>query len=349
MKITTRCGPGLIDELNAQLLAAAVNAGVVDIGWLRADTTVVPADIKYPTDSGLLVRGITKAAVLVARIQAAGVAPRTGFEDSTATARQAAHRIGSKLRRRSDEAKAEVLVITGELVDLAEVVVEQARRVVVNAKRVADRPVRRLRQMLADLDHLLDALEQVVVQTRLRLAGVTPPGQTRRVSLIDDDARPIRKGSLAKPIQFGYTAQVTDNPQGIVIDYEIEPGIPADAPRLAPAIERAITAVGAVPHAVAADRGYGQSAVDAALAKLGIDLIAIPRKGKTSPTRRAIEAADEFVELVKWRTGAEGRIATLKRQHGWDRARLRGLAGARTWCGWGVLCHNAIKIAALTR
>jgi transposase, IS5 family len=62
MKITTRCGPGLIDELNAGLLAAAVEAGVVDIDWLRADTTVVPADIKYPTDSGLLVRGITKAA-----------------------------------------------------------------------------------------------------------------------------------------------------------------------------------------------------------------------------------------------------------------------------------------------
>lgn len=50
MKITTRCGPELIDGLNARLLAAAVEAGVVDVGWLRADTTVVPADIRYPTD-----------------------------------------------------------------------------------------------------------------------------------------------------------------------------------------------------------------------------------------------------------------------------------------------------------
>jgi IS5 family transposase len=40
--------------------------------------------------------------------------------------------------------------------------------------------------------------------------------------------------------------------------------------------------------------------------------------------------------------------ARLKRQHGWARARIRGLAGARIWCGWGVLCHNATKIAALT-
>jgi hypothetical protein len=65
MKIATRCGPELIDGLNA------LEAGVVDVGWLWADTTVVPADIRYPTDSGLLVRGIIKAAVLVAAFRPA--------------------------------------------------------------------------------------------------------------------------------------------------------------------------------------------------------------------------------------------------------------------------------------
>jgi transposase, IS5 family len=348
MKITTRCGPELVKELNDALVAKAVEAGVVEMQWLRADTTVVPADIKYPTDSGLLVRGITKAAGLVARIQAEGVAPRTMFEDTTAVARQAAHRIGSKLRRRNDEAKAEVLAITGELADLAETLVTQGKRVLANARRVGDRPVRRLRRMLGDLEHVLDALGQIIAQTRLRLAGATPPGKTRRVSLIDGDARPIRKGSLANPTQFGYTAQVTDNRQGIVVDYEVEAGMPPDAPRLAPAIERAIAAVGIVPAAVTADRGYGQASVDDELDALGVGLVAVLRKGKTSQKRQAIEHADDFVELVKWRTGSEGRIAALKRQHGWDRARIRGLVGARIWCGWGVLCHNTSKVAALT-
>jgi len=348
MKITTRCGAELIEELNATLVAAAVEAGVVEMKWLRADTTVVPADIRYPTDSGLLVRGITKAAGLVGRIQAAGIAPRTAFDDTTAVARQAAHRIGSKLRRRSEEAKTEVLAITGELADLAETAVEQAKRVLGNAKRAGERPVRRLRRMLADLEHLLDALAQIITQTRQRLGGETPPGKTRRVSLVDGDARPIRKGSLATPTQFGYTAQVTDNRQGIVIDYEIEAGMPADAPRLAPAVERAIAAVGVTPDAVTADRGYGQSSVDEELDALGVGLVAVLRKGKTSQNRRAVEADDDFVELVKWRTGSEGRIAALKRQHGWDRARIRGLAGARIWCGWGIFSHNAIKIATLT-
>lgn len=282
------------------------------------------------------------------RVQEAGIAERTDFVGHTLTARQGAHRIASKLRRRSDDARADVLAITGKLADLAETTVEQAKRVLANARRVSDRPVRRLRQMLADLAHVIDAVGQLITQTRLRLAGATPPGKTRRVSLHDDDARPIRKGSLATPTQFGYTGQVTDNRDGIVIDYEIEAGMPADAPRLAPAIDRAITATGIVPDAVTADRGYGQASVDVELAALGVELVAILRKGKPGVARQQVEAEPGFVEMIKWRTGAEGRISALKRQHGWARARLRGLEGARTWCGWGVLSHNAIKIAALS-
>jgi len=348
MKITTRCGSCTVDALNAQLVAVGVEAGVLDMGWLRADTTVVAADIKYPTDSGLLTKGITRIAVLIGRLQGAGIAPRTVFDDQTPKARQSAHRIGSKLRRRNDDAKAEVLAITGELADLAETAVEQAKRVLVNARRMGERPVRRLRRMLADLAHVLDAVAQVIAQTRLRLAGETPPAKTRRVSLHDGDARPIRKGSLATPTQFGYTGQVTDNRDGIIVDYEIEAGMPPDAPRLAPAIARAITAVGVVPDAVTADRGYGQASVDDELAHLGVETVAILRKGKPGRARQQTEAEPAFVELVKWRTGAEGRIAALKRQHGWARARIRGLEGARIWCAWGILSHNAIKIAALS-
>ena len=348
MKITTRCGSAAVTELNAHLIAIGVEVGVIDMGWLRADTTVVPADIKYPTDSGLLTKGIARIATLVGRLHDAGIAPRTRFVDHTPTARRDAHRIASKLRRRSDDARADVLAITGELVDLAETTVEQAQRVLSNAQRVADRPVRRLRRILADLAHVIDAVTQVIAQTRLRLAGETPPGKTRRVSLHDGDARPIRKGSLATPTQFGYTGQVTDNRDGIVVDYEIEAGMPPDAPRLAPAIERAIIATGLIPDAVTADRGYGQASVDLELTELGVDVVAILRKGQPGTARQQVEADPTFVEMIKWRTGAEGRISALKRQYGWGRARLRSLEGARTWCGWGILSHNAIKIAALS-
>jgi len=54
-----------------------------------------------------------------------------------------------------------------------------------------------------------------------------------------------------------------------------------------------------------------------------------------------------FRRTVKWRTGSEGRISSLKRGYGWDRTRLDGTEGARIWTGQAVLAHNLVKIGSL--
>ncbi len=72
------------------------------------------------------------------------------------------------------------------------------------------------------------------------------------------------------------------------------------------------------------------------------------RKGKPGKARQATEHRPAFRRAVKWRTGSEGRISTLKRQYGWDRTRVDGTEGARSWTGYGVLAHNLVKIGALT-
>jgi IS5 family transposase len=179
------------------------------------------------------------------------------------------------------------------------------------------------------------------------LAGVTPEGATRRVSLHDGDARPIAKGSLGKPVQFGYKGRVTDNDDGVVLDHNVEQGSPADAPQLAPAVERVIKRTGRKPRTVTADRGYGEKTVDDALHEMGVRTVVIPRKGKPGKDRQAAEHKPAFRRTVKWRTGSESRISTLKHRYGWDRTRLDKLEGARAWTGHGILAHNLIKIADL--
>jgi transposase, IS5 family len=74
----------------------------------------------------------------------------------------------------------------------------------------------------------------------------------------------------------------------------------------------------------------------------------LPRKGRPSAARRVVEQRRSFQQLVKWRTGCEGRISCLKRDFGWSRTRIDGIDGARTSCGHGVFNHNLVKIAALT-
>lgn len=165
------------------------------------------------------------------------------------------------------------------------------------------------------------------------------------MSLHDTDARPIAKGRLGKPVEFGYKAQVVDNKDGLVLDYSVEAGNPPDAPQLAPAIQRITNLFGRAPKNVAADRGYNDSTTEA---ELGVAKVGIPRKGKPSAVRREHEHQPWFRRLVIWRTGCEARISRLKNGYGMNRTLIDGIDGARTWCGWALLTHNAVVLARLT-
>jgi transposase, IS5 family len=163
----------------------------------------------------LLAKAVRRIAATGRRIQAAGGATRTRIRDRS---RSAATRALRRARTKTTQFRA----------------------------RSGHDPAAGLRRgqlarAVNDLTELLDATRQIAAQTRQRLSGVTPDGATQRVSLHDLDARPIAKGRLGKPVEFGHKAQVVDNDDGIVLDHTVEPGNPADAPRLGPAIERSST------------------------------------------------------------------------------------------------------------
>jgi len=355
MKITTRCGDGAVAGLNEALLAKAAAAKLLRTDKVRADTTVVEAAVAYPTDSGLLAKAIGTMARTVARIKAAGGAKRTRSRDRRRSAGQRARSIAAKLKLRGeqhrDQAQAAVRRITGELAGIAEHTMREATAVIRNARRAlrtaTGQRKGRLHRAINDLDTLVGRTEHVVAQARSRLAGVMPESANRLVSLHDVQARPVRKGRLGKPVEFGYKAQIVDNTDGVILDHTVEIGNPHDAPQLAPAIERITARTGRTPRAVTADRGYGEASLERDLTDLGVRRVAIPRKGKPTAARREFEHRRAFRDKVKWRTGSEGRINHIKRSYGWNRTELTGVNGARTWCGHGVFAHNLVKIGTL--
>ena len=355
MKISTRCGEDAVAGLNEALLAKAAAAKLLRTDKVRADTTVVGAAVAHPTDSGLLAKAIGSMARTVVRIKAAGGATRTRSRDRRRSAGRRARSIAAKLKLRGeqqrDAAQAAVRRITGELAGIAEAAMGEAAAVIRNARRALRSATGhrkgRLHRAINRLDTLVRRAERVVAQTRSRLAGVMPESASRLVSLHDVDARPIRKGRLGKPVEFGYKAQIVDNADGVILDHNVAVGNPADAPQLAPAIARITSCTGHTPRAVTADRGYGQASVERDLHELGVRSVAIPRTSKPSAARREFEHRRAFREKVKWRTGSEGRISHMKRSYGWNRAELTGINGARTWCGHGVFAHNLVKISAL--
>jgi len=358
MELTGRCGEAAVASLNEALWAKAAGKKLLRTARVRADTTVICANVAYPTDSGLLAKAVGKLVRTARRVQGAGGATATVMTDRRRAAARRVREIASKLRARGklsrEETTQAIRRITGELAGLAQKTAAQAAAVLRNGRRAVPKAISgrvrgRLVRALGELAVTIERTAKVVAQTRTRLAGQTPDGATRLVSLHDPDARPIRKGRIDRPVEFGFKAQVTDNDDGIILDYAVEYGAAPDGPQLAPAIDRIRRRAARAPRAVTADRGYGQPAVERDLQALGVRTVAIPRQATTSAARKAIEHSRSFRRLVKWRTGCEGRISYLKRGYGWDRTHLNGRQGAAIWCGHGVFAHNLVKIAALAR
>jgi len=339
MKLTKRLGPGLLEELNAELLALAVERKVLRSRRLRVDTTVVEADIRSPTDSGLCAHAVSRLTRLAKRIKRAGLAPRARLRDRRRS-------VGKRVRAISAArvfARRELATIdrlTAEIAQRAKQTAREARTLARSARRGARR--KRVSVALVErLERELEAAEQILAQTDLRLAGQrTIPD--RRVSLVDPDARPIRMGSPRRPTEFGYKARVADTAEGFVIADVPERGGPVDASLLEGAIAKAKKA-GMQLRSVYADRGFGTSTGDAALSRHRIRDPIIPRQQRAAP----VEHSRNWKRRYRYRNGLEGRISQLKRK-GLRRTRLRSLEGAQTWVGGITLAHNLQRIALLT-
>ena len=231
------------------------------------------------------------------------------------------------------------MALTGECGELLAESVKQARAAAAAARRGArGRGARRKLAAARRVEQVATHAERITTQIRQRVAGQRI--SDRLVSLADPDARPIRKGKLGNPTQFGYVAQLAEvcpasgpRQRGFLMPVTISIGNPSEN-ELLPKTVAELARAGLAPRIVAVDGGFQTRATAQALEPLAPRLLFIAgRKTTTSRSTRR--------RLARFRTGCEGRISHLKRAYGLGRSRLRGLAGVNTHTNWTILAYNA--------
>ena len=337
VKLVRRAGPEVVEELNAALLHKLAGDKLLRARKVRVDTTVVEADIDYPTDADLLEHAVRKLGGLVQRVKARGAASRTRFRDRGRAAGRRMKQLARTLRRRTGAAMGEVDRLTGEVARIARQSLREVQAVARSVRRaLAHRPGDGwLGRLVGELEETMTATGRLLAQTDQRLAGnrVIPD---RLVSLSDPDARPIRKGKPGHPTQFGYTLLVAEDERGFIADHQLQRGNPPDAPQLVPAIQRVIAVTGRPPGTVVGDRGFGTAANDQAMDALGIKRVGLQRTGTPGKARLALERTRRFRRLRNWRVS-----------FGLRRTRLRRLGGARTWVGLGIFAYNLQRMTVV--
>ncbi len=341
-KLVKRLGPEVIDEICRLVICAATGGpGRFVARAVRIDSTVVEADVRYPTDLGLAAdatKALAREAAAIGELAGPG-GPRV--RNRSRAVEKRLRRLNRTLAARTGQGKPTALRLTGEAGRLVERSVREARRVAERLRaRARGRGARTKLAAARRLDELADRAGKVARQIRQRTAGERIAD--RLVSLADPDARPVRKGKLRAPTEFGYVIQLAEvcentrrGARGLIVPAASQIGSPNE-PDLLPQTAGELARLRLKPRELALDGGFFPIGVAETLPEPDRVFIAGRQSAGSHRTNR---------RLAKFRVGIEGRISHLKRRYGLKRSRLKGHRGARTWTAWAILAYNLDTLA----
>ena len=342
VKLRQRLGPQVLHDLNDVLVQQARHHRLIRGRRWRQDTTVVESDIHYPTDSRLLEDGVRGVTRIVRRLAAAGVAAAQGFRNRGRSIHRRILAIAKVSRRRTDAARQDVRDLTAAIAARAGATLRAAQQILDTVQAqvgaVGNAAPAALVRGRDRLTAATEVLETVLTQTRQVLAGQTHLPD-RVVSVVDPGARPIVKGKVGKPVEFGYKVAIDEVDDGFIVGWETAVGNRPDIRFVTPALARHRRLFRRAPREAAMDRGYWDRDTVADLAGAHI-YVAIPKRGKKSAARQAVERQTRFRRLQRGWAGGEGRIGLVKRRYQLRRSRYRGESGTDWWVGMGILAAN---------
>jgi transposase, IS5 family len=234
-----RLTPATMQTINQAVVQAAVQLGLENGKQLRVDTTVVETNIHFPTDATLLwdtVRTVTPLVEDLPEILPRGI---QGFTNRTRSARrrmQALERMTAQERHTQQEPKyRELLRITEQVLANARQVVQQTG-MVKGIDVAAGARVEQLRQQITGYCQLGD---RVLDQTRRRVIDREQvPAEEKVYSIFESHTDLIKRGKVRRPVEFGHKVFLAESAQGLITNYQVLDGNPADAIRLQASLER---------------------------------------------------------------------------------------------------------------
>lgn len=346
-KIAKLIKPEVVEQIHQRIVAMAKQAGAVKGQRMRVDTTVVEANIHYPTDSSLLGDGARVLTRLMKKVEAAVGGLAAGVRDRMRTVRKKVVAIAISARRKGPEGEKQRQEHYRKLLKVTRQIIHQAGRVSEQVTELSKSKQAAVRPLLQQMATMTARTKQVIRQAKARIFGGNTKVPDKVVSMFEPHTEIIRKGKASKPNEFGKMVKIQEAENQLIIDYEVYAEKPADSDLLVESVRTHEERLGRTPHLVAADAAFYSAANEKALEAAGVKRISVPNRRTKSVARRRKEKERWFKQGQRWRTGCEGRISVLKRRHGLNRSRYRGQDGMEKWVGWGVIADNLITLGGL--
>lgn len=323
-KFRRRLGPEGMAKVEAVIRKQLISEKRISPRTQLVDTTAMEKHITYPTDSGLLHRGIGKLVKVIRKVQRYGVASGRKVRSFRRLSKKAILEI-NKLGK---ERKARIEENTKKLARYARDVVKEVPHILEGCKEYIKRDVSVLqterkvvKRLAGSLLEQSEILKRVIYQAEERFKGHHVKGKI--YSLHEPQVACIRKGKRAKPDEYGSKVLLSVDRNGYVVTHREYPSNPADSDLLEDVVNDWEIACGRPSVEVGADRGFHRSSYEAEGLKKVVRW-SVPRKGK-----RPHPDAHRFwfKRLQRKRASIEPIIGHLKTDHRMDRCRYKGFEG----------------------
>jgi transposase, IS5 family len=315
--------------INRIVLGVAEEQGIEDGRKVRVDGTVTLANIHPPSDSSLL----WDCARVLTRLTLRGHED-FGVERYPDRTRRAKRRMmdvmNSKNVRKRTKAYRALLKVTRDTVGNA----EATQLALVNCNDVM------ARALAAEIGHYTRLAHCVIDQTERRvLHGENVPAEQKIFSIFEDHTDIIIKDN--RDVHYGHKLTITGGSSGLVLDWVVEDGNPADSNLAIRMLERQAEIYGHVPRQAVFDGCYASKLNLEQGKKLGVEDLAFSKKRGLEVLDMA-KSARIYQRLRNFRAGIESWISFLKRAVGLDRCTWRGWAGFGQYVGASIVAANLL-------
>jgi IS5 family transposase len=340
-KASVALSPQTWEAMNAVLAAYGRDEELITGEKLRTDTSVVEANIHYPTDSSLLWDSFRVLARVLQRVQQErgdlGLTHRYHIKKVKKLAYFIARNAGKRSRSMQRKVKRAYRTLVDRVCWIVQVCHEVRMRL--GASACLDAP---------ELESYPPIVERIIDQTERRVfAGEIVPAEEKVYSLFEEHTELVIRGKAGKPVEFGHKVLLAQTGEKFIAHYTVLERQQPDQTLVDDTLAAHVALFGSKPDVFAADKGFYESMAKVRTLEKGIDTVAMCKKGRLTEEEWEREHSEAFRAGQQFRAGVEGSISVLKRAFTLDLCRNKGFRHFAATVGCAVFCHNLVLLARL--
>ncbi|AKH39713.1 MULTISPECIES: ISNCY-like element ISNco1 family transposase [Nitrosomonas] len=334
--------PELLDRLNQIIVEGGHILIKKDESALRGrcDSFVVETDVHFPTDINLLGDALRKAITLTARwCESQHLSDWRQYRYNLRQLKRLMRNAQSKKRRKAADQQSNL-----QTIQAYQAYIEQAqcyvKKIQTTLTKLATTATRELLQKIEIEDYLQHAKRQIDQIERRVIKGEIIPHQEKVFSIFEPHTEWVSKGKAGVPVELGVKVCILEDQHQFILHHHVMERQTDDQI----AVNMVTQAKKRFPilNACSFDKGFHSPANQAELAQ-HLEQVTLPKKGKLSKERKAIEQMEEFVKARRAHSAVESAINALE-VHGLDKCPDHGMGGFKRYVALAIVARNIRRI-----